>query len=729
VRIKHKIFVLFTILVYLVFSQGNLVFAEDNKYPDYAKIYVGEDKFENLNRKVFIFNSKLNKWVIRPANIVWESIMPKYGMDRIQSAYANIEYPKRLVSSLMQKDFSATKNETLRFLTNTTLGLGGLYDPAKRYFKLDPINEDIDKGLAKLHVKEGPYLVVPVLSSTTPRALAGKAIEAALEPTWYFGTPITAIVKAGLFVNKTAYMQPMIEMLESTYADPYDVAKKMYGIENYIKDNNLDRKGVLDTTVKMINPPQDEHTDIAANTEDDHAIITPNPDPHPPMMVEVKPYIPELPESKETKPVASNPGIPALPTPKINVPKGMVGGDSSYLLDVNPQQETDLTPDMILKNYNPQSPVVDSMRTALFDLPGINDSAWMELSVWNRCFSNKIKTSSVAVTPNRDEYHYKYIMQKDKNSPVAILYPSIGEGITSHHSVVLAKLFYDEGYSVIIQGSNFNWEFVKSMPESYRPGIPAQDAECLRTVTSKIVDSLQKKYDCQFRDKVALGTSFGALTTLFLADEESKNNTLGISKFISINPPIELTYALTQLDKNNDEWNKNPDDLKQRVAMAAAKVVQVSQMQESGEQKFETLPFTDEEAKLITSFLMRQKLSDLVFTLENTSKSGKTDVYKQINNMSFRDYAEKYLIGSAYPSFEELHLATSLYSISDYLRNNNNYKIYHTMDDYFVNQQQLKKLKELSSSNIVLLNDGAHLGFLYRQEFIDSLKKDIALNK
>ena len=35
-------------------------------------------------------------------------------------------------------------------------------------------------------------------------------------------------------------------------------------------------------------------------------------------------------------------------------------------------------------------------------------------------------------------------MQKDKNSPVAIIYPSIGEGIMSYHSVVLAKLFFEE---------------------------------------------------------------------------------------------------------------------------------------------------------------------------------------------------------------------------------------------------------------------------------------------
>ena len=89
-------------------------------------------------------------------------------------------------------------------------------------------------------------------------------------------------------------------------------------------------------------------------------------------------------------------------------------------------------------------------------------------------------------------------MQKDKNSPVAIIYPSIGEGITSRHSVILAKIFDDEGYSVIIQGSHFQWEFVKSMPQGYAPGIPSVDAEYLKTVTGKIIEKLENKYNCKF---------------------------------------------------------------------------------------------------------------------------------------------------------------------------------------------------------------------------------------
>ena len=239
------------------------------------------------------------------------------------------------------------------------------------------------------------------------------------------------------------------------------------------------------------------------------------------------------------------------------------------------------------------------------------------------------------ITPDRQNYKYRYIMQKDKNSPLAIIYPSIGEGITSHHSVVLAKMFYDAGYSVLIQGSHFQWEFVKSMPANYRPGLPKQDARDLQKITGKIIDSLEAKYDCKFHDNVLIGTSFGALMTLYIANEEAQKNTLNISKFISINPPIELVYAMKQIDKNTQEWNKNPENIKEKVAITAAKIMQVYNNKETLDKTNITLPFSEYEGKLITGFLMHQKLSDLIYTLEGNSK----DIYSKIYNMGYEDYA------------------------------------------------------------------------------------------
>ena len=263
------------------------------------------------------------------------------------------------------------------------------------------------------------------------------------------------------------------------------------------------------------------------------------------------------------------------------------------------------------------------------------------------------------------------------------------------------------------------------MPEGYVPGVPGRDADYLKTVTGKIISKLEDKYKCKFKDKVVIGTSFGAIATLFLADKEYKNNTLNITKFISINPPIELMYAMKEVDKSNAEWQNNPNNLKERVAVTAAKVIQLLERKDDPDFKLESLPFSDEEAKLITGFIMHQKLSDLIFTLENTATNKKSDIYKQINNMNYQDYLKKYILGNEILAYDELNYDTSLYSLSDYLKNNNNYRIYHTLDDYLVNSQQLATLKKYTGNKSIYLNNGSHLGFMYREEFINALIKDI----
>lgn len=648
--------------------------------PDYCGCYVGNDKLEGFNRKMFAFNSVLNKFAIKPVHTIWASILPKYGIDRINSVCENIEYPKRLVSTLMQKDFKSAKNETIRFLTNTTIGLGGMYDPAKKLFNIKQVDEDMEQALSKCHVKSGAFMVVPCLSATTPRGLAGKALDVALNPTTYVATPVLALVKAGLTVNKTSDMQNLAKLLESNYADPYDIAKKLYGIHTHIKCENLDRKEFLDTQIEMVhNNPETE----IVETPQDGEILT------------------------ATDMTKDNQDIEEI------------------LLKNYSDNNSKLLADEVLFDYAKQTPVIDSMKTAFFNIPEVNKSIWSDLSVWNRSFSHRIKTSSVEITPQRETYHFKYILQKDKTAPLAIIYPSIGEGINSDHSICFAKIFYDAGYSVIIQGSHFQWEFVKSMPKDYHPGLPDNDADYLKTVTHKIIDKLTAKYEIAPKNKLVFGTSFGAMEALFLANKEFQNNTLGETKFIAVCPPVELIYAMKQVDKTSEYLDD--ENLKTKAAVGAAKVLQLIKSEKN--ELSEELPFTNEEARLITGFIMHQKLSDLIFTIENNSQCKKCcDFYKNVNNSSYSDYANKYLLSEEFKSIDELSPQSSLYSLSQYFTSGDNYKIYHSINDYLTNEKQLKKLKQLTGKNTVLYDNGAHLGFLYRKEFLDSLKNDIKLN-
>lgn len=664
------------LLFNLLFS--NICFAKATqaykKYPSISEFYINQDTSEEFNRKIFNFNLKLNKLLAKKIHILWASIIPNFIIDSLNIAYSNIEYPKRVVSSLLQKDIEAVKHETKRFLVNTTLGVAGFIDVADKLFKLELYDEDMEQALARCKCKCGKYLVMPFISSTTTRDIFGRILDFALNPTTYIATPISAAIKTGLLVNRTAYIQPIIKMVESNFADPYDIARKFFGVEKYIKLSNYDRKNVIEN--------------IKNEFEEEIELVDKNP--------------------KENLEV-----------------KGKLQKSENLIVNEFPKDE--LIADIVLTDYNPQNPVLDSMRTALFDLKDNKKYFWNELSLWNRNFNKKIKTANVEISPNYPKYKFRYILQKEKQSPLAIIFPSIGEGVNNSHSAILAKMFYDEGYSAIILGSHFQWEFLKSVDNSHIPGSIQNDVRYINLLVNNIIKYLSQKYDRTFLERTALGTSLGAYSVLFLANEQYEKGANNIDKFIAICPPFELFYATAKIDKIIESWKNKPQDFKEILAQTTAKVMYAFKNKEEISKNMNNLPFTNYEAKLISGFIFHQKLSDLIYTIEtkNDPNKNKKELYELIYNSNFKDYIEKYLLVNN--TKEELENQNTLRAISNYLINKDNYKIFHSLDDYLTNKSQLKELKGFCDDKLILFNNGAHLGFLYRDEFISKLKDEIKL--
>lgn len=179
-------------------------------------------------------------------------------------------------------------------------------------------------------------------------------------------------------------------MVESTYADPYDIAKKIYGLESYIRCANMDR---IDLKFSDLHKDNMETVQENSNTK-----------------------IAKLPAPVLKK--AQRPQeqlIQTLVSSEIVTPDILQGGANiDEILKDYSTEDFKLSADMLLFGFNPQNPIVDSMRTALFNLPHINDSMWNDLSVWNRSFANRIKTSSIQITEGKDNYKFRYIMQKIK---------------------------------------------------------------------------------------------------------------------------------------------------------------------------------------------------------------------------------------------------------------------------------------------------------------------------
>ncbi len=115
--------------------------------------------------------------------------MPEFVNDGITNFYENVSYPKFLVSDLIQFKFSQALHHTGRFLVNTTLGLGGLFDVAGE-MGLEEHQEDFGTALAHHGVGPGAYLVIPFLGPSNLRDGFGKLVDSFLDPvSWIaFGT-------------------------------------------------------------------------------------------------------------------------------------------------------------------------------------------------------------------------------------------------------------------------------------------------------------------------------------------------------------------------------------------------------------------------------------------------------------------------------------------------------------------------------------------------------------
>ena len=173
------------------------------------------DPWEKFNRPMFVFNDGLDRWVVDPVAKGWDFVAPEGIQLSIKNVFDNIWMPAVFVNHLLQARFKEAFAEDLpRFLINTTVGWGGLFDVAS--------TEDIHRNytdfgvtLGRWWVPTGPYLVIPILGSSSVRNAFGKAVDAYSTP-YFMWAPIWSaiVVRAGQMVN-----------IRSIYAEEIDEAK------------------------------------------------------------------------------------------------------------------------------------------------------------------------------------------------------------------------------------------------------------------------------------------------------------------------------------------------------------------------------------------------------------------------------------------------------------------------------------------------------------------------
>lgn len=127
-----------------------------------------DDPLESFNRKMFTFNEKVDKAVIRPVAVGYRKVTTPTGRRLVNNFFANIRMPITIANNLLQGRPVMALRNTGRFAINSTVGFVGLFDPASQ-MNLAPMHTDFGVTLAKWGVPEGPYLVMPLLGPGSAR--------------------------------------------------------------------------------------------------------------------------------------------------------------------------------------------------------------------------------------------------------------------------------------------------------------------------------------------------------------------------------------------------------------------------------------------------------------------------------------------------------------------------------------------------------------------------------
>ena len=199
-----------------------------------------QDPWEGFNRRIFAFNDLVDRVILRPVAVTYQKLTPQPVRRGVGNAFSNIMEVPSAVNGLLQAKPKAAGQDLGRFVINTTLGLAGLFDVATPLGLEGRDQEDFGQTLAVWGVKQGPYLMLPLLGPSTARDLAGMPVDWVLDPSRYIENDTIRYSLAGLeLIHSRA---EFLELEKQVSGDRYLFIRDIYmqRREHLINDGNVE---------------------------------------------------------------------------------------------------------------------------------------------------------------------------------------------------------------------------------------------------------------------------------------------------------------------------------------------------------------------------------------------------------------------------------------------------------------------------------------------------------
>jgi len=150
-----------------------------------AQFKANNDPLEPMNRRIFAFNEFMDRILIRPLAEGYGHVLSQWERDAIRHFLDNINEPVVFANDLLQDRLNDAVVTAGRFVVNTTVGIAGFRDVAKKN-RLPRQSGDFGQTLSIWGFGEGPYLIIPLLGPSSPRDGVGLGVDVyVLDPYHY----------------------------------------------------------------------------------------------------------------------------------------------------------------------------------------------------------------------------------------------------------------------------------------------------------------------------------------------------------------------------------------------------------------------------------------------------------------------------------------------------------------------------------------------------------------
>ena len=188
----------------------------------------GQDPLEPANRVFFNVNETLDRAMLKPVAKGYAKVTPALVRTGITNFFNNLGYLNVILNDVLQGKFEQGVNDALRFIFNSTLGIGGWFDVAGDDMGLPAHEEDFGQTLAVWGLDKGFYLYLPLFGPNTLRDSADFIPSTFLNPFFYASGPLLLPLNAVNAINTRANLLEASNIRDEAALDPYAFTREAY---------------------------------------------------------------------------------------------------------------------------------------------------------------------------------------------------------------------------------------------------------------------------------------------------------------------------------------------------------------------------------------------------------------------------------------------------------------------------------------------------------------------